>query len=265
MAGHRVASHPPLVTPMRDIIALAAFVGGFVLGFLQPLVAVAVGAGLVAGPTLAGLALVIGVAVFAPNLAAAAMFRTGRSASVPLALVSAALVAGVVGGSVLGAVLDVPTRSGSPATHVPPALPQSFPVVLEAPGTISLRLEAVKGYVPAAPAPIEGGRFGQWCYSGPDSTDVASVEAQLGTIAGRTLIGTVLVADRDSRTGKVQLLLHADGDEPWIAWSGDGTDTDRDGPTGRITFAGLVADPPPASGPATLAGEITWRCSGWQP
>jgi hypothetical protein len=265
MAGHRVAPHPPLETPVRDVFALAAFVGGFLLGLFQPLVAVAISAGLAVGPTFAGLALVIGIAVFVPSLFGAAMFRTGRSAVVPLALVSGTLVVGVLGGTVMGAVLHVPTRSDPPAIHVPTSGPQSFPVVLDSPGAVSLRLEAVDGYAPAAPTPIEGGLFGHWCYSGLDSTNVARLEAELGTIGDRVLIGTVLLGDAGSRAGHVQLLLRGDGGEPWIAWSGDGTIADRDGTTGRITFAGLVADPPSTAGPATLAGEITWRCSAWQP
>jgi hypothetical protein len=139
MAGHRVAPHPPLETPVRDVFALAAFVGGFVLGLLQPLVAVAIGAGLVVGPTFAGLAIAIGIAVFVPSVVGAAMFRTGRSAVVALALVSGTLVAGVLGGTVMGAVLQVPTRSESPATFEPPSGPQPFPVVLEAPGAVDPR------------------------------------------------------------------------------------------------------------------------------
>ncbi|HEU0236737.1 MAG TPA: hypothetical protein VFR14_09895 [Candidatus Limnocylindrales bacterium] len=139
MTGHRVASHPPLVTPMRDVVALAAFVFGFVLGLLQPLIAVAVGAGIVAGPTYAGLTLALGAVVFAFSFVGAALFRTGRSASVPLALVSAALVAGIVGGSVLEAVLHDPTRSGSPATDVRLSGLPSHPLVLDAPEAVGPR------------------------------------------------------------------------------------------------------------------------------
>jgi len=250
---------------MRDVLSLATFVIGFVLGLLQPLVAVAVGVGLVAGPTFAGLALALGIGLFVPSLVRVWLFRTGRALSVPLAMVSGTLALGVIGGTVFGTVLQIPTRLGRPATYVPSSGMPSFPVVQEAPGAVSLRLAAVPDFAVSSSEPVEGGLFGHWCYSGLDTAEVARVEAELGTIGARSLIGTVTIPAPESPTARVQLMLRGIGGEPWLMWTGQGRLSDVDGTMGMVAFEDLAADSSVAVSPATLSGEMSWNCAAWRP
>ena len=264
MTGQQVSAHPSTAVSLRDVLSLATFVIGFVLGLLQPLVAVAVGVGLVAGPTLAGLALALGIGLFVPSLVLVWLFRTGRGLSVPLAMLSGTLALGVMGGTVLGAVLQVPTRTRPPVTYVPAAGMPSFPVVLDAPGAVSLRLDDAPGFTPAASEPVDGGLFGHWCSSAPGTKDVAHVEGELGTLGDRALVGTVSLEAGSLTSAHVVLLLRGVGDESWTAWSGAGTVSDRDATMGRVTFASLTADPLPTAAPVSLTGEIAWTCGDWR-
>jgi len=246
--------------------AIVGLITGVVIGASGPLVVVVVGPFFAAGPTAGGLALLLGAGVAVVTLIPALLVRRGRWWVVPLFAAAATLSLGVLAGNRVGPALGV----GDWPTPKPLRSPESFapgPVILEAPATVAVQFDGVSGFTAAKPEPYEGGLFGHWCFSKPDSKAVGSVEiGEVGTLDGEpygvslTLHGKsmppvwVVFAFRGTDTGKLPV------------WTGEGRLIENDASAGRVRFDNLVSGDPSPDGhwPATLSGEIAWRCSAWR-
>jgi hypothetical protein len=169
------------------------------------------------------------------------------------------LAAGAVGGNV--------TARATGGTYI-------APVVLEAPGTLTLAMPGVVGFIAATDVSAR-------CQSNPDERDVADVVGLvLGELEHGTLRGSISPTGEASDEARVSLFIDG-GDLPDGSsqpfWSGRARVIDRDpsGSSGKLTFSSLAyedaaAKPGPtapmASGavfPATVSGTITWACQPW--
>ena len=87
-------------------VALAAAAIGFVLGLLQPLMVVGIGAGLVAGPSVVGLAFLLCL-VALPMAAFVAISPPLRRAATVVAIASCTMMGGMVAGNVVAGATDI--------------------------------------------------------------------------------------------------------------------------------------------------------------
>jgi hypothetical protein len=138
------------------------------------------------------------------------------------------------------------------------------PLILEAPGTMTLALDGIDGYA-------GGGDALATCRSEVDTEEVASVEAVVvGTIGPAVVAASVWI-----QSGNADLMV-------WIAPAADdeGTVPMWQGPEGvvevtnvdgggRIVFSGIrltardEAGRAPEGWPAELSGTLTWSCGAW--
>jgi hypothetical protein len=115
--------------------------------------------------------------------------------------------------------------------------------------------------------PDDGGLFGHWCRSKPDSTELGGVDAhEVGRLNGLPLQISVTLDGIDMPPVWILLQVEATGGGPDSAWVGEGRLAASTAAGGRVTFAGLAASLAPVGGwPATLSGEAVWTCTAWGP
>jgi hypothetical protein len=257
---------PTSTTPEHAVaLAIVGLVAGVAIGASGPLLFVVVSPFFGAGPTWGGLALLLGTCVAVVTVIPALLVRSGRWWVVPLFAASATLSLGVLAGNRVGPALGV----GDWPTPRPLRSPESFapaPVILDAPGTVAVRFDGVSGFTATRPEPQEGGLFGHWCFSKPDSKAVGSVHVlEVGSLNGEPF--------------GASLTLHGKSLPPvWIVFqmrrahtgyalrTGEGQLVANDASAGRVKFDNLVSDDPSPTGywPATLSGVIAWQCSAWR-
>ena len=203
--------------------------------------------------------------------------------TVPVFVVSGLLALGLFAGFWVAASFSVGFASGRHAattpTHVPSAV--HMPVVRKAPATVGIRLDGVPGFTPnagdrrytavdAAGNIVADGVWGQWCNSGPDTEEVASIDAWDVGMLGEARIRVTLFAEQPTSLPGSSMalprvwiqLFQPDGSVP-TQWAGQGQVVAVDRSSGRVAFTGLAADP--SGTPATLTGELSWACSDWIP
>jgi hypothetical protein len=260
-------------------LGLCTFVAGLGLGLFQPLAMVGIGATLVAGPTYAGLLFLLCV-LLALVMGGLAFFGA-RWFTVPAFIACGSLALGLVAGNWAAASFGIGFASNRP-TAVEPTFaattPVPVPVVRMAPATVVLRLDGVPGFVPnaggqrftsvdAAGNVVADGVFGQWCYSGPDTEEVASIETiDVGkrgeqTVWADLLLGAPVGLPTSMALPRVQIrFVEPDGSVPSM-WTGQGQVEAMDRTSGRVVFTDLAADG--GAAPASLTGAFSWTCSNW--
>ena len=262
-------------------LGLWVFVAGLAMGLFHPLAMVGVGATLVAGPTYAGLLFLLCL-VLALVMGALA-FLGARWFTAPAFVACASLAVGLLAGNWVAASFGIGFASNRPVAVKPAVVPTSpVPVrmVRMAPATVVLRLDGVPGFTPnagdqrftsvdAAGNVVADGVFGQWCYSGPDTEEIASIETiDVGKLGEATVWAEVRLmpfgglVPMSIALPRVQVwLVEPDGSVPSM-WTGQGHVEAMDRTSGRIVFTDLapyVTD----SAPATLTGAISWTCTDW--
>ena len=259
-------------------LGLWTFVAGLALGLFQPLVVVGVGATVVAGPTYAGLLFLLCV-VLALVMGAAAFFGA-RWFTAPAFVACAALAFGLFVGNLAAASFGFGFASNRHEAARPTFTLPPMPLIREAPATVVLRLEGVPGFVPnageqrftsvdAAGNVVADGVFGQWCYSGPDTEEIASIETiDVGKLGKQTVWAELRLmpfgglVPMSIPLPRVQIrLVEPDGSVPSM-WTGQGRVEAMDRTKGRVVFTDLAPDIGGA-GPATLTGDFSWTCSDW--
>jgi hypothetical protein len=263
-------------------LAICMFLGGFALGLMQPLFGVGVGATVVAGPTYVGLLFLLCV-LLALVMGGLAFFGAGRLA-VPAFVGCGALALGLLAGNWVAASLHISfaaNRSAAARPTFAPSSPVPDRVVREAPATVVVRLDGVPDFAPNAggnrftsvdaAGNVVDGVFGQWCVSGPDTEEVASIETlDVGRLGDTTVVVNVNLTTptfprlpgMSMALPRVQIRLNPpDRSEPYI-WTGQGQVKAVHGMSGRLAFTDLVSDRVGAV-PATFTGELTWTCSNW--
>jgi hypothetical protein len=170
---------------------------------------------------------------------------------------------GYLGGGFLTDALASDGRPGISGTPSPPT------VILMAHGQVTVRLDGVEGFVARPGEDDADGTFGHWCYSGPDVDWVREVSAlDVGAYRDLELSLVLILAPppTDLPVPWVQLRLgDAAGQTPWYG-VGQGRVVSREPSSGRVAFEGIRNDGEGLTGlPATLAGEIAWRCGPWLP
>jgi hypothetical protein len=250
---------------MRVAIPLGAFLAGVALGLLQPLYASSVSVVVVFGPTIVGLILMLSL-LLAVIFGISSLVPSWRATAVPTFVLSGSLAVGVIGGNWVGGAYDIGLHARYPATPYPIA---SFTIreFHQAPGTVELTLDDEPAFVVTVADPLqesdEGGLFGHWCYSLPDSEAVGEVTAQeVGELNGRVLSATIRLPEGTAGPRiTLQILYGEDGMVPF--WAGQGRVADREGSGGRVTFESLPADPVLPGWSRFLTGELSWECMPW--
>lgn len=254
------------------------FIIGGALGMIQPLFAVSIGATMVAGPTYVGLLFLLcaGIALAMGVVAIVGV----RWFAVPAFVISGSLALGLFVGFLVAATFDIGFAAGRRTTvegTSAPSSPVRVPVVLEAPATVTFRLDGVPGFTPndgqerytvvnEAGQVVADGVFGQWCYSKPDTEEVGSIETlDVGTLGTATVRATLrLIAPglppMSMALPRVQVVLVRPGGEVTETWGGQGHVRRLDGTGGSVAFDFATDD---TGAPATLAGELSWTCSDW--
>jgi hypothetical protein len=258
-------------------LGLWTFVAGLALGLFQPLAVVGVGATVVAGPSYAGLLFLLCV-LLALVMGALAFFGA-RWFTAPAFVACAALAFGLFVGNWAAASFGIGFASNRQAAVRPTFTLPPMPLIREAPATVVLRLEGVPGFVPnageqrftsvdAAGNVVADGVFGQWCFSGPDTEAIASIETiDVGKLGQQTVWAELrLMAPgglpMSMALPRVQIrLVEPDGSVPSM-WTGQGQVEAMDRTSGRVVFTDLAPDIGGA-GPATLTGAFSWTCSNW--
>jgi hypothetical protein len=274
------ASNDAPAKGMLLVLGAWVFVAGLALGLFQRLFVVGLGVTLVAGPTYAGLLFLLCVAL-ALVMAALASFGA-RWFTVPAFVACGSLALGLFAGNWLTASFGIGLASNRPAAAQPTFVPTSPPpirAVLRAPATVVLRLDGVPGFRPnagdqrftfsdAAGNVVADGVFGQWCISGPDTREIASVETLDVGKLGEATVGAELrlVAPAGPPMSmalpRVQVrLVEPSGSVPYL-WTGQGQVETMDRTSGRVVFTDLAPDGARAA-PATFTGELAWTCSTW--
>ena len=255
---------------VSTLAAIGGLVGGLVIGASGPLFYVALTPFIVGGPTAGGWALLAGACVAAVSGLAALAVRRGRFATVPVFAATAVLAAGIVAGTQVGPALGVGYRppTSTPRPTIPAASPGPGPVFLEAPATVTVRLTGLAGFTGTRSQPYDGGLFGHWCRSKPDSTEVGDLDAlDVGRLNGLPLLASVTLDAKGMPPVWIVLQVHAigAGKEPLPVWAGGARLVANRGSSGRVTFADIAADPAPVAGwPATLSGDVAWTCTAWR-
>ncbi len=214
-------------------MSAAALAAGVGLGLLQPLIVVAVGAGVYAGPTYLGLLFLVCVAAVLLVGLVAAFVRGGREITVPIVALGGCLALGMLGGNWLAATFHVsfaapppppvihPTGEGWTATgnllvgrshHTATLLLDGRVLVAGGDGSDERALSSAEIYDP---------RRGTWTATG---SMVAPSAEHVATLLGD---GRVLVT---SYTGRAELYDPGTG-----TWSGTGSMR-----TPRISYAATL-------------------------
>ncbi len=262
-------------------LGICTFIVGLGLGLFQPLAMVGIGAGLVAGPTYLGLLFLLCV-VLALVMGALAFFGA-RWFTVPAFVACGSLALGLFAGNWAAASFGIGFASNRHAAVVPTFVPTSaapISVVREAPATVVLRLDGVPGFTPnagdqrytavdTAGNVVADGVFDQWCISGPDTDEIASVETiDVGKMGEKTVWAEVRLmpfgglVPMSMALPRVQIrLVEPDGSMPYF-WTGQGQVEAMDRMGGRVVFSDLAPD---HGGAAALGlyGELSWTCSTW--
>jgi hypothetical protein len=263
----RGSSAPSAAWTTAEVSTLAAvggLVGGLLIGASGPVFFVAFTPFIVGGLTAGGWALLVSVCAAAVSGLAALAVRRGRYATMPIFAATAVLAAGIVAGTQVGPAIGVGYRP--PASTPRPTM--SFgppPVFLEAPATVTVRLTGVPGFVATRSAPYDGGLFGHWCRSKPDSTELGGFDVhEVGRLNGRPLHASVTLEGIDLPPVWIVLQVEATGAGPDPVWVGEGRLAASTASGGRVTFSGLAADQETVAGwPSTLSGDMAWTCTAW--
>lgn len=261
-------------------LGLCTFVAGLALGLFQPLVMVGIGATVVAGPKYAGslFLLCVLLALVMGGLA----FFGARWFTVPAFVACGALAFGLFVGNWAAASFGIGFAANRHAAVRPTfaaTSPLPIPAIGMAPATVVLRLDGVPGFTPnageqrftsvdAAGNVVADGVFGQWCNSGPDTEEIASVETiDVGKLGEQTVWADLLLMapggpPMSMALPRVQIrLVEPDGSVPSI-WTGQGQVEAMDRTSGRVVFKDLAPDGG-GGAPATLTGAFSWTCSNW--
>ena len=261
-------------------LGLCTFVAGLALGLFQPLVMVGIGATVVAGPTCAGLLFLL--CVLLALLMGGLAFFGARWFTVPALVACGSLALGLFAGNWAAATLDIGFGSNRPAAVVPShAPPARVPEILNAPATVILRLDGVPDFTPnagternkfvdAAGNVVAEGVWGHWCYSGPDTEEIASVETvDSGKLGGATVWVELRLMPFGGQVPmsialpRVQIRLNQpDGTVSYI-WTGQGQVKAIDRTSGRVVFTNLERSLDTGTSRAPLTGELSWTCSKW--
>jgi energy-converting hydrogenase Eha subunit B len=180
-------------------VGLCLFVIGLAIGVFQPLFVVGIGAGLVAGPTYAGLLFLLCIPIALVMLVLA--FVGARWVTVPAFVGSAALAVGLLAGISTANALSSRSAASRPVTPTPAGTMQSFPTSLEAHADVTLILDPASGFTSNPTTGGPDGTFGHWCYSLSGSTDILEVTAMDVVSAGTsTLLADLYLEDTPARS-----------------------------------------------------------------
>ena len=259
-------------------LGICTFLGGLALGLMQPLFVVGIGVTVVAGPTYLGL---LSACVLLALVMGVLAIIGARWFTVPAFVGCGALALGLFAGNWVAASLDI-SFAANRSTAVRPTFAQvPRRVIRQSPATVVVRLEGVPGFTPNAgdqrftsvdaAGNVVDGVFGQWCISGPDTDELASIETlDIGRL-GETTVGLNVNLIAPTLPGlpamsmalpRVQIRLDPLGrSEPYV-WTGQGQVKAMDRMSGRIVFTDLASDRAGAA-PATFTGELSWTCSSW--
>lgn len=249
---------------------------GLVIGASGPIFVVVASPFLAGGPTWGGLVLLVAIAAGAlSGLLGLLVLAFGRRATLigQVFLASIALTLGITVGAMLGKANEVggwapgPTPSPTPPWTFPPAR-----VIYEANGEATLTLEGVGTFMPPTLVPAGDGVFGHWCYSEPDVKSVATIEAlDVGSLEGEQVRAEIRLTSPPTfgssmAIPRVWIVVADDRGQVLGDWGGQATVAQSSASSGRLTFSGLPAQSVDSSLglPATLSGQITWRCGAWQ-
>jgi hypothetical protein len=239
-------------------VGLCLFVIGLAIGVFQPLFVVGIGAGLVAGPTYAGLLFLLCIPIALVMLVLA--FFGARWVTVPAFVASAALAVGLLAGISTANGLSSRSAASRPVTPTPAGTMQSFPTTLKAHADVKLSLDPASGFTSNPTTGGPDGTFGHWCTSGPGSTDVLEVTAMDVVSAGTSTLAATLYL---SRLPRLVLQLREPSGFTEYHWVGPATIVAGDGPTGSVAFDALVGNPSPPGYPSILSGQLSWTCGAW--
>jgi hypothetical protein len=263
------------------VLGAWVFIVGLGLGLFQPIFVVGIGATLVAGPTYVGLLFLLCL-VLALVTGALAFFGA-RWFTVPAFVACGSLALGIFVGNWAAASFGIGSAANRHAAVRPtlaPSSPVRVPVIREAPATVVLRLDGVPGFTPnageqrftsvdAAGNVVADGVFGQWCFSGPDTEEIASVETiDVGKLGEQTVWADLLLMAPGGPPMSVALprvqvrLVEPDGSVPSI-WTGPGRVEAMDRTSGRVVFTDLASDVGGGAARASLTGAFSWTCSNW--
>jgi hypothetical protein len=251
-------------------VGLGLFVIGLAIGVFQPLFVVGIGAGLVAGPTYAGLLFLLCIPIALVMLVLA--FFGARWVTVPAFVGSAALAVGLLAGISTANGLSSLSAASRPVTPTPAGTEQSFPTSLKAHADVALSLDSASGFTSNPTTGGPDGTFGHWCISGPGSTDVLEVTAMDVVSADTSTLAADLHLERypspidygDSTVyPRLVLQLREPSGFTEFHWVGPVTIVASDGPTGTVAFDALVGNPSPPGYPSTLSGQLSWTCGAW--
>jgi len=256
------------------VLALGAFLAGFVVGASGPLFVISV-VPFVAGPTWGGLVLLAAVVLGAlSSLVVFVGVMAGHRSYLGTAVVvaCAALIAGIVTGAWYG-------KSVRPAawadTHATPQPTRTWtmpplPMILEAHADVTLDLDIGPDFVRNPTTGGPDGTFGHRCQSGPGTTEVADVSAmdvaRLGaaTVWADLQLTNQAMIDIGSAITFPRVVLqirYGEGRDNY-EYSGPARIVTSDARTGRAVFDALAPGPPPGY-PAVVSGELTWACGPW--
>jgi hypothetical protein len=224
--------------------ALVAGLGaGLGVGFWNPLVAAALGASVVAGPTYLGMFLLVLVAaLILVGLPSLVVLRSS-ALTAPLVLLGTSLAVGMVAGNIVAA------STGS--TFAAP--------YWRADADVSLRFEGQSGYAES---------LVRWtsCVAPGPSVQVAKISGEVGSLGGRRLTLFLYFTDEGGSVPAAKVEFRAVGygetGTDRVTWTGPGQVLAHERTGGRIAFVNLGASSSAGSWPDTLSGEITWSCVG---
>jgi hypothetical protein len=261
------------------VLGAWVFVAGVALGLTQPLFVVAVAVTLVAGPTWTGLLFLLCVVL--GLVAGAISFVGGRWFTIPVLVVSGSFALGLFAGNWIAVSSHVGFGADRPGAHTPsfaPASPVRIAVIHQAPASVVLRLDGVAGFTPnpgterytsvdASGKVVAEGVFGQWCYSGPDTEALASIETiDVGRVGDTTVwadlrLEAPIGLAMSMALPRVEVRLVKPNGQVSSVWTGQGQLEAKDSTTGRVAFKSLPDDG--GASRATLTGELSWTCSPW--
>jgi hypothetical protein len=253
---------------MTALAALLFGAGGFAIGVSGPAFGVAVGAGIVAGPTQGGLVLLLAFLVAGltglVSLGLYAVSGRGPRTLGSIFFASVALLGGGFVGIGVGNAAHLLGWAPGPASS---AIDSSH----EAHATVTLALPGRTDFVPTKPAPSGDGSFGEWCSSEPGSFVLSMIDTlDVGKLGEYHLRVSVHITD------PFGLFAQVDQPVPWVqvratddvrvVFEGPATVVEQTASAGRLRFeARPMEESQVGAGlPATLSGEVTWACGSWQ-
>jgi hypothetical protein len=260
------------------ILAGTCTLGGVLIGASGPFLFIAVGPGIVAGPTWGGIVLLGGLLIGALSLVGglvAMVIGHGGRFFGAVFLCCLGLTAGIFGGTALGRATGFGDWAPDPTAGPMPSFPFATAApVYRANGVVTLEIDDVAAFAQPSLEPFGDGLFGHWCASDPNAKTLSTIETiEVGRIGGRIVRADLRLSDPGGDFARwsvaiprLTITVADERGEVFDAWSGPGVVVESSAASGRLTFTGLAADPGYRSGllPVTISGRLSWQCGAWQ-